>query len=145
MRKMTAVLTYLCLCKYQPYHRVGNFNQSHASLTSPEALTALQKLATSNPSLCKELTASTHNTADEDIEPDYFAELEDSGVVNKSDTPVDVAIKHIIDESASSPRGFLLHEDGSLARSGRVEDPDDVDNAHASADEEDEDFRAVWT
>jgi len=119
--------------------RVGTFNQSHASLTSPEALTALRKLATSNPALYKEFTSSTHNnTAGEDTEPDYFAELEDSGVVDESDTPVDVAIEHIIDESASAPRGFLLREDGSLAHSGRVEDPDDVDETHAS-DEEVED------
>jgi len=53
-------------------------------------------------------------------------------------TYVDVVIEHIIDESASAPRGFLLRENGSLARSGRVEDPDDVDEAHAS-DEEVED------
>jgi hypothetical protein len=33
----------------------------------------------------------------------------------------------------------LLREDGSLARSGRLEDPNDVDDAPASADEEDED------
>jgi hypothetical protein len=76
---------------------IGTINQSHASLTLPEALTALRKLAISNPSLYKELTASTHNnTADEDTEPDYFAELEDSGVVDESDTPVDVAIEHIM-------------------------------------------------
>ena len=113
--------------------RVGTFNQSHASLTSPEALTALRKLATSNPTLYKEFTAGTHNNmAEEDTEPDYFAELEDSGIVDESDTPVDVVIEHIIDESASAPRGFLLCENGSLARSGRVEDPDDVDEAHAS-------------
>jgi len=45
---------------------------------------------------------------------------------------VDVTIDH---ESASAPRGFLLHEDGSLARSGRVENPDDGDEAHASDQE----------
>lgn len=50
----------------------------------------------------KEFTASTHNNmAGEDTELDYFAELEDSGVVDESDTPVDVVIKHIINESAS--------------------------------------------
>ena len=48
---------------------------------------------------------------------------------------MDVAIEHIIDESASAPRGFLLCENGSLARSGRVEDPDDVDEAHVSEEE----------
>ena len=117
--------------------RIGTFNQSHASLTSPEALTALRKLATSNPTLYKEFTASTHNnTAGEDTEPDYFAELDDSGVVDESDTPVDVAIEHIIDESARAPRGFLLRENGSLARSGKIEDPDDVDEAHMSDDSE---------
>jgi hypothetical protein len=64
--------------------RVGTFNQSHVSLTSPEALTALRKLAISNPTLYKEFTASTHNnTAGKDTtEPDYFAELDDSGVVS---------------------------------------------------------------
>jgi hypothetical protein len=51
--------------------RVGTFNQSHASLTSPEALTALRKFATSNPTLYKEFTAGTHNNmAEEDTEPD---------------------------------------------------------------------------
>lgn len=116
--------------------RVGTFNQSHASLTSPEALTALRKLATSNPILYKEFTASIHNiTAGEDTEPDYFEELDDSVVVDESDTPVDVVIEHIVDESASAPRGFLLRENGSLARSGRVEDPDDVDEGHASNEE----------
>jgi len=81
---------------------IVTFNQSHVSLTSPEALTALWKLATSDPTLYKEFTASTHNNmAGEDTELDYFAELEDSGVVDESDTPVDVVIKHIINESAS--------------------------------------------
>lgn len=110
--------------------RVGTFNQSHTSLTSPEALTALRKLATSNPTLYKEFTAGFHNSrAGEGTEPDYFAELEDNGVVDESDTPVDVVIEHIIKESAGAPRGFLVHEDGSLARSGRIENPDDVDDA----------------
>ena len=113
--------------------RVGTFNQSHASLTLPEALTALRKLTTSNPVLYKEFTSSTHNnTTGEDTELDYFAELEDGGVVDESDTPVDVVIEHIIDESASAPQGFLLREDGSLAHSGRVENPDNGDEAHAS-------------
>ena len=70
-------------------------------------------------------------------EPDYFKESEDSGVVDESDTPVDVAIEYIIDKSTSAPWGFLVREYGSLARSGKVEDPDDMDEAHASDEDED--------
>ena len=44
------------------------------------------------------------------IEPDYFAELD----------------------------GFLLHENGGLACSGKVEDPDDVDEAHYASDKPEE-------
>ena len=87
----------------------------------------------------KEFTAGIHNiTAGEDTEPNYFVELDDSGVVDESDTPVDAAIEHIIDESVSAPRGFLLRENGSLACSGRVEDPNDADEAHVSDEEVEE-------
>ena len=56
------------------------------------------------------------------MEPNYFAESEeDIGVVNESDTPVDVVIEHIIAKSAGAPQGFLVREDGGLAHSGNVE------------------------
>jgi len=124
--------------------RVGAFNQSHASLTSPEALSALRKLATSNPGLYNEFTANIHNgVVDEDVEPNYFAESEeDIGVVDESDTPVDVVIEHIIAESAGAPQGFLVREDGGLARSGNVEDPDGADDTHMS-EEQNEDLANV--
>ena len=114
--------------------RVGVFNQSHASLTSPEALSALRKLATENPILYNEFTANIHSTTAEGVEPDYFTEPDDIGVVDESDTPVDVAIEHVLAESAGAPHGFVVRDDGALARSGNVEDPDsdDVDGACTS-------------
>jgi hypothetical protein len=116
---------------------VGAFNQSHASLTSPEAFSALQKLATSNPSLYNEFTVNIHNgVADDNVDPNYFAESkEDIGVVNESDTPVDVVIEHIIAKSAGPPQGFLVRKDGGLARSGNVEDPDGAGDTHMSEEQ----------
>ena len=106
--------------------RVGVFNQSHASLTSPEALSALRKLATENPILYNEFTANIHSTTGEGVEPDYFTEPDDIGVVDESDTPVDVAIEHVLAESAGAPHGFVVRDDGALARSGNVEPPVNV-------------------
>ena len=54
---------------------------------------------------------------------------------------MDVVIEHIIAESAGAPQGFLVHEDGGLARSGNVEDPD-ADDTHMS-EEQNEDLANV--
>ena len=95
--------------------RVGVFNQFQASLISPEALSALQKLATENPILYNEFTANIHSITGEGMEPDYFTEPDDIRVVDESDTPVDVAIEHVIAESAGAPPGFVVCDNGALA------------------------------
>ena len=55
------------------------------------------------------------STTGEGVEPDYFTEPDDIGVVDESDTPVDVAIEHVLAESAGAPHGFVVRDDGALA------------------------------
>lgn len=100
--------------------RVGAFNCSHASLTSPEALAALRSLPIDNPALYAELSAGK-NTTDgqislDDIEDTFLDQNEDG-----SDIPTDVVVAHLMSSSGSVPDGFVI-EDGSLVRDGVGED-----------------------
>ncbi|KAK6974778.1 hypothetical protein R3P38DRAFT_2811639 [Favolaschia claudopus] len=101
--------------------KVGEFNRSQASLTSPEALAALRDLPNTDPDLYQELTSQSRDPVD-DVQEDLFND-EDHDYCDESDVPVEVLIDHVISAGvAPLPAGFAATEDGSLARSGSAED-----------------------
>jgi hypothetical protein len=68
--------------------RTGNFNLSHASLTSAQALSALRKLPTTNPTLYSEITRSEVGDTMTDNEPAFSADIQ--GEDDGCDIPVDI-------------------------------------------------------
>jgi len=106
--------------------RVGDFNQSHASMTSPAALAALRDLSVSNLTLYREFMITSRVIDTSESEPDPVEpDLEQNTTVDdESDIPLHVAIEHIISGSSRLPDGFTQHEDGALTRSAVVENPD---------------------
>jgi hypothetical protein len=101
--------------------RVGNFNQSQASLTSPEALAALRDLPRSNPALYAELTSGD----DEGIllstieEPAFTSD----SVEDESDIPVEVVVDHLASGSAELADGFRVEDGDVITRTSCLEDP----------------------
>ena len=67
--------------------RTGDFNLSHASLTSVAALSALHTLPTTNPTLYQEITSGKTNEIIDD-KPVFSDEFEVNN--DGSDIPVDV-------------------------------------------------------
>ena len=106
--------------------RVGEFNQSQASMTSPAALAALRDLPQTQPDLHLELTSNlvVQEPTDGVDEPAFSNEVEDA-----SDIPLQTAISHVMSENADLEDGFIVQEDGSLSRASVLEDPDHIDEA----------------
>lgn len=100
--------------------RVGNWNLSHASLTSPEALAGLRELPTTNPTLHAALTqtTATHVTPAEDIEEEPYLE---SNVYDDCDIPLDVVSGLLSSGGSSIEANFAVDENGGIARSGSAE------------------------
>ncbi|KAJ6618557.1 hypothetical protein B0H10DRAFT_2217522 [Mycena sp. CBHHK59/15] len=97
--------------------RVGPWNLSQASLTSPEALAGLRELRTTNPALHAALMQTTgtdptpaDSTADADDDDDPYQELD---VYDDCDIPLDVVSGHLLSGRASVAANFasttLLH------------------------------------
>jgi hypothetical protein len=103
--------------------RVGDFNLSQACLTSPEALAALRRLPTDNPTLYATLTQTSTDTDSVILasEEDLFG---DADVYNNCDVPLDIIAQHITSGGSSVPDLFSVGEDGSLARAGDAEKSD---------------------
>jgi len=77
--------------------RVGNFNCSHDSLTSVEALAALRELPQTNPALHEALLQDRTETAGEtepEFEDDTCWDGDDDG-----DVPVAVVVTHVVSET----------------------------------------------
>ncbi|KAJ6615663.1 hypothetical protein B0H10DRAFT_2255135 [Mycena sp. CBHHK59/15] len=104
---------------------VGPFNCSHASLTSTAALAALRDLPKTNCALHCELTGEAE-AREEIVNEDLFAENEEDLTYNdESDVPIEVLINHVTSGGvAPLPDGFVVGEDGDLARNGAAEDPE---------------------
>ncbi|KAJ6606756.1 hypothetical protein B0H10DRAFT_1956845 [Mycena sp. CBHHK59/15] len=104
---------------------VGPFNCSHASLTSTAALAALRDLRKTNLALHCELTGEAE-AREEIVNEDLFAENEEDLTYNdESDVPIEVLINHVTSGGvAPLPDGFVVGEDGDLARNEASEDPE---------------------
>lgn len=114
--------------------RTGDFNLSHASLTSQAALTALRDLPVTNPTLYAEFTQAkardlAQKLAKEDAEPDFsdkLNDLDDGFYDDGSDIPMADLIQHLISDPTddTQPSNQLLHVTsvGDLQRRSVVED-----------------------
>jgi hypothetical protein len=102
--------------------RVGEFNLSHASLTSAGALTALRELPNTNPTLYHEITGG--KTQESTGAEDDFPEEEDEPVECGSDIPVEVITVQIV--SGGSVAMEFRVDDGSIVRTGVAEETDVV-------------------
>ncbi|KAJ6561032.1 hypothetical protein B0H10DRAFT_2240114 [Mycena sp. CBHHK59/15] len=102
---------------------VGTFNCSHASLTSSAASTALRELPQTNRALHLGLTGE-REMREEIVNEDLFAENEEDLTYNdESGIPIAVLVKHVVSGGlAALPEGFMVAEDGNLARNGAAED-----------------------
>jgi hypothetical protein len=110
---------------------VGEFNLSHACLTSAEALLALRQLPITNPSLHHEITGGKTSRCTEDDEPVFSAET-DQG--DGSDIPIDV-VRSVVMAEGSVVDGYKLDEEGSIVRTGVAENEEQQageDDAEAS-------------
>ncbi|KAF8068571.1 hypothetical protein FPV67DRAFT_1448488 [Lyophyllum atratum] len=104
--------------------RIGDFNLSHASLTSPQALAALRNLSKTDRDFLAELEAidddddeSLAPVADADEAPFSADPFEDS-----SDVPLDVVLDFVTMDGTVVADGFGTNEDGNIIRSGNGED-----------------------
>jgi DDE superfamily endonuclease len=101
--------------------RVGDFNCSHASLTSVEALDALRQLPKTNPSLYKQFIGECEDngTTEDETEPEFS---EDGGDMDGSDVPIDVIVSLVVKETIE--QGFEVDSEGRVERTGTSEDID---------------------
>jgi hypothetical protein len=104
--------------------RVGEFNLSHANLTSAAALTALRELPNTNPALYHEITGS--KTQESTGAEDDFSKEEDEPIEYGSDIPVEVVVAQIVSGGSVATEGFKVDGDGSIVRTGVAEETDVV-------------------
>jgi hypothetical protein len=102
---------------------VGEFNLSHASLTSAGAFTALWELPNTNPTLYHEITGG--KTQESTGVKDDFPEEEDEPIEYGSDIPVEVITAQIVSGGSLAMEGFKV-DDGSIVQTGVAEETDVV-------------------
>jgi hypothetical protein len=98
----------------------GDFNLSHASLTSAPVLFALRKLPNTNPTLYHEITSSRMNKTTTEDEQAFSDKIETKG--DGSDISVNVVQSVIMSAGSVSIEGFGINEGGDIIRTGAVEE-----------------------
>jgi hypothetical protein len=100
---------------------IDNFNCSQASLTSTDALAALQDLPKSNPNLYKQFSGGCKDKqpVDGEEKPVFF---EGEEIDDDSDIPMDVILSQVMEKGLG--QGFKTNEDGQIERTGIAEDID---------------------
>jgi hypothetical protein len=104
---------------------VGEFNASHAGLTSPEAHAILWQLPKTNPVLHHELSG-IDEPFDTEI-PELVGEepiFQEEQIEDSSNVPIDTLAEHLESSLSTVSKGFVLAEDGSIERNTVVEDAD---------------------
>ncbi|KAJ7154527.1 hypothetical protein C8R46DRAFT_1041562 [Mycena filopes] len=104
--------------------RIGDYNLSQASLTSPEALGRLRRLRDENPALHAELTQTTPDTSvapASEIEEEAFTDVD---VHDDSDIPLAVISSLLTSGPASLAAEFAAGPTGGLVRTGDAEQSD---------------------
>jgi hypothetical protein len=110
--------------------RVGTWNLSHASLTSPEALAGLRELRTTNPALHAALTQTDTIAADgnDDGEEDPYSGPD---VYDDCDIPLAVVSDHLRSGGSSVSANFSIGDEGGIVRSGNAEVSDAEEESNA--------------
>lgn len=103
---------------------VGDFNFSHASLTSAAALSALQELPTMNPALHH--TFSLRKTNQTTVDDELAFPNDDGGINDGCDIPVDVVQSVVMLEGIVAKNGSVLDSKGSIVRTGIAEDVEEI-------------------
>ncbi|KAJ7753269.1 hypothetical protein B0H16DRAFT_1723303 [Mycena metata] len=105
--------------------RVGEWNLSQASLTSPAALAALRELCTTNPTLYDALNQTSTSTVivGGEIEEPAFP----TNVYDDCDVPLDVVADAVASGGSDIAANFTVGEDGGVARSRNAEASDAED------------------
>jgi hypothetical protein len=107
--------------------RVGEFNLSHASLTSAATLATLRLLPKTNPKLYEEISAdTTHFHPGE--EPAFFTP--DNDLDDGCDIPIDVIRSTVMAGGSVVDEGFAIDDEGVVVRTGVAEELEaiEVDN-----------------
>jgi hypothetical protein len=97
---------------------VGEFDLSHDSLTSAEALATLRQLPITNPPLDHEISTTETCRITEDTEPPFPAEAEQG---DESDIPIDV-VRSVVVAEGCMVDGYKLDVDGDIVRTRVAED-----------------------
>ncbi|KAJ6605749.1 hypothetical protein B0H10DRAFT_1957087 [Mycena sp. CBHHK59/15] len=106
---------------------VGPFNCSHASLTSSSGAASTKSGgAVSMDHNVGAIAGTVLGAREEIVNEDLFAENEEDLTYNdESDVLIEVLINHVTSGGvAPLPDGFVVGEDGDLARNGAAEDPE---------------------
>jgi hypothetical protein len=102
--------------------RVGNWNLSQASLTSPEALAGLRELRTTNPTLHAALT-QTIELSEETDNGDGDDPFQGADVYDDCDIPLAVVSDHLL-SGGSLAANFVVGVEGGITRCGDAEASD---------------------
>ena len=109
--------------------RAGDFNLSHASLTSAPALTTLRELPVTNPTLHQEISAGKTNTEDDlDDEPTFSIEAPD----DSCDIPINIVRSAVMSDGVVSAEGFVIDDEGGIVRTGVAEETEWDEGENAS-------------
>ncbi|KAJ6549874.1 hypothetical protein B0H19DRAFT_1159936 [Mycena capillaripes] len=103
--------------------RIGNWNRSQASLTSPEALAGLRELRTTNPALHAALTHEQPADDGDDGDDPYPG----VDVYDDCDIPLEVVLGHLSSGGSGIADNFAVGDDGGITRSGNAEASDAED------------------
>ncbi|KAF7334012.1 ATP-binding cassette sub-family A member 6 [Mycena venus] len=112
--------------------RVGSWNLSQASPTSPEALAGLHNLHSTNPTLHVALTQSEMDpTSEEPDHGDGNDPYQGADVYNDCDVPLDIVAAHLPSGGSGIAANFSVDANGGITRSGDAEasdaEPEELD------------------
>ena len=105
---------------------VGEFNLSHASLTSAATLTALRLLPKTNPELYNEISAHTTNCHAGE-EPTFS--MADNDTDKGCDIPIDVIRSAVMAGGSVTDEGFAIDEEGVVVWTGVAEELEEIEGA----------------
>jgi hypothetical protein len=109
--------------------RAGDFNLSHASLTSTPALTAPHELPITNPILHQEISTGKTNTQDDlDNEPTFSIKTPD----DSCDIPIHIVRSTVMSDGVVPAEGFAIDDEGSIVRTGVAEETEGDEGENAS-------------
>ncbi|KAF8631364.1 hypothetical protein AX17_005130 [Amanita inopinata Kibby_2008] len=100
--------------------RIGDFNCSHASITSNEALALLRNLPITHPAIHEELTYQQEPVLGEE-EPAFADGMNEELATDDLDVPIEVLIDHLVSDGMSLEHGYAVDEEGCIVRNNLAE------------------------